>query len=81
MRVIDSYEKIRVAFVALRHRNCGLILALSLNVTWLLAAVADTLLALGRWTLAGDVANLTAVVAFLSATLSAVLAVVAVPAA
>jgi hypothetical protein len=56
-----------------------LVLALSLDVAWLLAAVADALLRLGRWALSGDVAGLTTIVALLTTALGAVLAVMTIP--
>jgi hypothetical protein len=56
-----------------------LVLALSLDVSWLLAAVADALLGLSRWALAGDVTSLATVVALLATALGAVLAIVTIP--
>lgn len=58
-----------------------LVLALSLDVSWLLAAVAHALLGLSRWALAGDMTCLATVVALLATALGAVLAVVTIPAA
>lgn len=55
-----------------------LVLALSLDVAWLLAAIADALLGLGRRALAGDVTGLATVVALLTTALGAVLAVVTI---
>jgi hypothetical protein len=50
-------------------------------VARLLAAVADTLVALGRWALSRDMADLATVVALLATTLGTVLAVVTIAAA
>jgi hypothetical protein len=55
-----------------------LVLALSLNMAWLLATIADALLGLGRWALSGDVTSLATVVALLATALGAVLAVVTI---
>jgi hypothetical protein len=60
-------------------QNLGrLVLALSLDVAWLLATVADALLGLCRWALSGDVTCLATVVALLTTALGAVLAVVTI---
>ena len=60
-------------------QNLGrLVLALSLDVAWLLATVADALLGLSRWALSGDVTCLATVVALLTTALGAVLAVVTI---